>query len=393
MTLEGVKILDLSQMLSGPYCTLLLADLGAEVIKLEMPGSGDRIRQMGPHFVDGESAYFIAVNRNKKSLTLDLKKEEGRKVFYELVKKVDVVLDNFRPGKMAKLKADYETLKKYNPKIITCSISAYGRNGPMKDQPAFDLSLQAISGAMSICGEPGRTPVRMGIPMGDLGGAMLAAYSVSAALFKRERTGEGCDIDISLMDAMVSLLTYVAEYYFVSNVTPCLIGSGHQSVVPYRAYRTKDIHIVGAIFTDKFWANFCKALGLEKLIDDPRFKDNNLRSKNRDELNPILEEAFLTRTGDEWIGLLMKAGVPCAPINDLERLFKDQQVLERDMVVEVPHPSRGTIKMLGNPVKVVGREDVFKMSPKLGEHNQEILKGWLGLDDDSIEDLRKNKVI
>jgi crotonobetainyl-CoA:carnitine CoA-transferase CaiB-like acyl-CoA transferase len=182
MALEGVRILDLSQMLSGPYCTLLLADLGAEVIKVEMPGSGDRIRQMGPHFVNGESAYFIAVNRNKKSLTLDLKKEEGRKVFYELVRHVDVVFDNFRPGKMANLGADYETLKRYNPRIITCSISAYGREGPMRDQPAFDLSLQAISGAMSICGEPGRVPVRMGIPMGDLGGAMLASYAITTAL-------------------------------------------------------------------------------------------------------------------------------------------------------------------------------------------------------------------
>lgn len=391
--MEGVRILDLSQMLSGPYTTLLMADLGAEVIKLEMPGSGDRIRQMGPHFVDGESAYFIACNRNKKSLTLDLKKEEGRKIFYELVKKVDVVFDNFRPGKMAKLGADHESLKKVNPKIITCSISAYGRNGPMKDQPAFDLSLQAISGAMSICGEPGRSPVRMGIPMGDLGGAMLAAFAISSALYRRERTGEGEDIDIGLMDAMVSLLTYVAEYHFVGGVVPGLIGSGHQSVVPYRAYKTKDIYIVIAIFTDKFWTILCEVLGRPELAKDPRFADNNLRSKNRDELNPVLEEMFLTKTGDEWIDLLMKGGVPVAPINDLDRLFKEEQVLVRDMVVEAPHPTQGTIRMLGNPVKVVGREERFVMSPKLGEHNEEILSGWLGYDKDRLDRLREDKVI
>jgi crotonobetainyl-CoA:carnitine CoA-transferase CaiB-like acyl-CoA transferase len=393
MVLKGVRILDMSQMLSGPYCTLLMADMGAEVIKVEMPGSGDRIRQMGPHFVNGDSAYFIACNRNKKSVTLNLKHPEGKKVFYELVKHADIVFDNFRPGKMAKLGADHESLKKINPKIITCSISAYGRNGPLKDQPAFDLSLQAISGAMSICGEPGRVPVRMGIPMGDLGGAMLAAYSMCAALYKREVTGEGCDVDISLFDAMVSLLTYVAEYYFVGGVVPGLIGSGHMSVVPYRAYRTRDIHIVVAVFTDKFWSNFCKVLGLEELIEDPRFSNNNLRSENRDELNPILEEAFLKRTGDEWIEALMKAGVPCAPINDLERLFKDPQTLARKMVVEAPHPTQGSIKMLGNPIKVEGREDTFRMSPKLGEHNEEVLKGWLGYDDDRISKLKEDKVI
>jgi formyl-CoA transferase/CoA:oxalate CoA-transferase len=393
MSLEGVRIIDLSQMLAGPYSTLIMADLGAEVIKVEPPEKGDRIRQMGPHWVDGESAYFISVNRNKKSLTLNLKDPKGREIFYKLVKKSDVVFDNFRPGTREKLGIDHETLQKHNPGIISCSISAYGKTGPYRHQPAFDLNLQAISGAMGITGEEDGAPVRMGIPMGDLGGAMLASYAIAAALYRREKTGKGENIDIGLMDAMVSLLTYVAEYYFVGDIVPGRMGSGHMSVVPYRAYKTKDIWIVIAVFTEKFWHLLCDVIGRPDLAKDPRFEDNNKRSENRAELNPILEEIFLTKNGDEWIDLLMKAEIPCAPINMLDRLFRDPQVIDREMAVDIPHPKKGTIKMLGNPVKIDGRKDVFKMSPKLGEHNHEIIVDELGLSEEEFEDLRKSGVI
>jgi crotonobetainyl-CoA:carnitine CoA-transferase CaiB-like acyl-CoA transferase len=246
---------------------------------------------------------------------------------------------------------------------------------------------------MGITGEEDGAPVRMGIPMGDLGGAMMAAYSVAAALYRREKTGKGENIDIGLMDSMVSLLTYVAEYYFVGDVIPGRMGSGHMSVVPYRAYRTKDIWIVIAVFTEKFWHLLCEVIGRSDLAKDPRFEDNNKRSENRAELNPILEKIFPTKTGDEWIRLLMEAEIPCAPINTLDRLFKDPQVLERGMAVDVPHPTEGTIKMLGNPVKIDGRKDEFRMSPKLGEHNREIIVGELGRSEEDFEELKKSGVI
>jgi crotonobetainyl-CoA:carnitine CoA-transferase CaiB-like acyl-CoA transferase len=376
--LEGVKILDMSQMLSGPYGSLLLADCGAEVIKVEDPGQGDRIRGMAPHFIEGHSAYFVSINRNKKSIILNLKDPAERDVFYELVKKADVVWDNFKPGTSERLGIDYETLKDVNPRIIVSSISAFGYNGPYKDQPAFDLSIQAMSGAMSITGEEGRVPVRMGIPMGDLAGGTLAAYAVAAALYRREKTGEGCWIEISLLDSLISLLTYVGQYYFHSGDVPKPIGSGHQSVVPYHAYRTKTIDIVVAIFTEKFWSGLCKVLGMEEYIDDDRFNTNAKRSENRDQLNPVISERLLERPGEEWLKEMADIGIPAAPINDLEMLFNDPQVLAREMVVDLKTPGGNTIKTIGNPVRVQGIKDTFVFSPIHGEHTEEVITELLG---------------
>lgn len=370
--LSGVRILDLSQMLAGPYTTLMLGDIGAEIIKIEEPGEGDRTRLMGPHFVNGESAYFISINRNKKSVTLNLKDTGDRELFYKLVKSSDVVFDNFRPGVLERLGCDYETLKKFNPKIISCSISAFGETGPYKDQPAFDLSIQAMAGAMSYTGEEGREPIRMGIPMGDLAGGMFAAFAISSALYFREKTGVGCRIDISLLDSLVSLHTYVAQYYFVSEKIPKPIGSAHQSVVPYQAFKTKDMYIVIAVYTDKFWDKLCRVLSAEELINDPRFSDNEKRRENRESLIPLLREIFMKKTGKEWLELLNKEGVPCAPVNTLDKVFTDQQVIARNMVIEIEHPVCGKLKMLGNPVKVKGMEEFFVPSPKLGQHNDEV---------------------
>ena len=284
--LEGIRIIDLTRMLSGPYATSILADSGAEVIKVETPGGGDPMREMCPRLPNGTSAYFVSINRNKKSLTLNLKSPQALPIFRKLVQVSDGVIDNFRPGVMEKLNLDYLRLKEVNPKIISCSITAFGESGPYRDFPAFDLILQALSGAMSITGEPGRTPVRMGIPMGDLAGALFAAQGVASALFKRERTGKGCRISVSLLDAMVHLLTYVAQYFFVDGKVPGPIGSGHQTVVPYQAFKTRDIHIVVAVFVERARTHARKSghqtLPCKDLLEkkqDRRSLPKNLRSR------------------------------------------------------------------------------------------------------------------
>lgn len=393
-SLSGVRIIDLSRMLAGPYGAMLLGDLGAEVIKVEKPGSGDETRGMGQHHKDGESAYFISINRSKKSLSLDLTHDKGRQVIYDLVKVCDVVFDNYRPGALEKLGCDYETLKSINPRIISCSISAFGHTGPYKDMPAYDLILQAMGGAMSITGEPGRPPVRMGIPMGDLAGGMFAAYAVAAALYARGKTGLGQKIDVSLLDCQVSLLTYVAQYYLFSGEIPKPIGSGHQSVVPYGAFKTKDIYIVISIFVEKFWVKLCKVLGDEALASDPRFDTHLKRHQNRDQLIPILEELFQKKGGYEWLELLNEEGIPAGPINTVDRVLSDPQVLARHMVVDIDHPKCGPIKMVGNPIKMSGSDDKgYEASPTLGQHTQEILSDLLGYSKAKIEELRKEGVI
>ncbi|WP_455391662.1 CaiB/BaiF CoA transferase family protein [[Eubacterium] cellulosolvens] len=372
--LKGVRILDLTRMLTGDYAAMLLGDLGAEVIKVESPGTGDPLRQMPPHFLEGESAYFLSINRNKKSIVMDLKDPNQRLQFYELVKKCDVVFDNFRPGILEKLGADYENLKRYNPKIICCSISSYGKTGPYKHQPGFDLVLQALSGSMSITGEEGRAPVRMGVPMGDLAGSMFAVFSIVSALYAREQTGEGANIDISLLDSLVSMLTYVAEYYFIGDQISKPIGSGHMSVVPYRAYETKNGYLVIAVFVEKFWQILCDVIGEPELGADERFNSTAKRLENREQVDNMLEEKFRTKTKEEWVRLLHDAGVPAAPVNRIDEVFQHPQVLARDMLVDLEHPRCGKFKMVGNPVKVEGVEDEFKPPPVLGEHTDEVMK-------------------
>ncbi|MEM2870577.1 MAG: CoA transferase [Thermoplasmata archaeon] len=391
--LDGVRILDLSQMLSGPYASLILADMGAEVIKIESPGEGDRIRQMPPYFIGGFSAYFISVNRNKKSVTIDLKMKEGREVFYDLVKRSDVVMDNLRPGVLERLGADYETLRKVKPDIIQVSITSYGYEGPYRDYPAFDLIIQAIGGAMSLTGEPGGAPVRMGIPMGDLAGAVFAANAITAALYKRERTGQGTRADVSLLDALVSMHTYVAQYLLVGSPVPERLGSGHQSVVPYRAFKTSNGWLVVAVFAEKFWSSFCRALEIEHLEKDPRFSTNALRCEHREELNSILEGIFATRTTEEWLKRLAEADVPAAPIQTLDRVLSDPQILLRNMVTDIDIPGHGRIRTLGNPVKVLGEREEFRPPPALGQHTEEILRGLLGYSKERIEELKAKRAI
>jgi CoA:oxalate CoA-transferase len=394
MILRGVRILDLSQIMAGPYGTLLLADLGAEVIKIENPEGGDLSRGTVHYTHKGESAYYLSFNRNKKSMTLNLRNEKAREIFYRLVKISDVVYENFRSGTAEKLKIDYETLKKVNPKIICCSVTGFGSNSPYKDRPALDLLIQAMGGVMSFTGEPGRPPVRLGYPMGDLGGGMFAAMAVLAALYDREKTGEGQRLDIAMLDAQISLMTYRAQYYFLEKVIPEPIGSGHVSSVPIRAFRTKDgKYLTIDAAQEKFFQGVCQALGIAEVGKDPRFSTRNARLKNREALMPILERKFLEKDREEWLDLLIKADVPAGPVNNLAEALSDPSVLARNMVVPVNHLGE-EIKMVGNPIKMSKvKEEVFEGAPTLGQHTGEILSGLLGYSREQLEELRKQKVL
>ena len=393
--LDGVRVLDLSRMLAGPYGSMLLADQGAEVIKVEEPDGGDPMRAMGPPFLpDGESAYFLAINRNKKSVAIDLGQDAGRDVFHDLVRAADVVWENFRPGVMARLGCAYPALAAANPRIIVCSISAYGQEGPYRDWPAFDLALQAMGGAMSLTGEPGRPPARMGLPMGDLAGGIFAAFAVAAALFQRHVTGRGAHLDLSLLDCQVSLLTYLAQYFWTDGRVPGPQGSGHSSVVPYQALATRDGQLIVAVFAEKFWRGFCIAAGHPEWERDARLATNHARVANRDVLIPLIEAAFATRTTEEWLRRLHTEGVPATPILGVDQVLSDPQVRQRRMVVEMQHPTRGPLPTLGTPVKVDGAMDIAVAAPpRLGEHTEAVLREVLKYPPDRIAALRRARAI
>ncbi len=393
LPLSKIRILDLSLIMAGPYCTLILGDLGAEVIKIERPGVGEGARGVPPHYFEGESAYFIAMNRNKKSMTLDLKSPKGKEIFYALSKSSDVVVDNFRPGVVKKLGVDYDTLKKINPRIICCSISGYGETGPLKDRPAFDLIIQARGGVMSYTGEPGQMPVRMGAPMGDLTGGLFAANGILSALYQREHTGRGQKIDISLLDCQISLLTYRAQYYFVGNEIAQPVGSGHISIHPIRAFKTKTFDIVIDCNMQNIFAELCDAIGASDMAVDPKFCSRENRLENKDELYDILEKVFLTKTGEEWLELLDKR-IPIGPINTIDKALSDPQILSRNMVVEIDYGKGRKLKIVGNPIKMAEiDQEVFRAPPRLGEHAEQILGEILQYPPEEIEQLRQEKII
>lgn len=364
-TLSGIRIIDLTHYLAGPYATMQLADMGAEVIKVEGP-EGDPMRKMGPPFEpDGFSAYFRAVNRNKKSVTLDLGAESDRELLMGLVRTADAVVDNFRYGVMQRLGLTHQHLAEVKPDLVTCSITAFGEEGPYRDRPAFDLILQAMSGGMSITGEPGGRPTRAGIPIGDLGGGIFAALAVCAGIIRRLRTGLGQHIDIALLDVQVSLLTYVAQYFLTDGQVPGPTGASHTSTVPYQAFRTADGYLVTGLLAERFWPRFCQALELEELID--RYPSNLERVAAREALVPILEARFRARGTGEWIDRLVAAQVPVGPLNTVDRVLEDPQVRHRGMVA-----SDGERTIVGNPIKT-GSPDGYRPAPALGQHNQELL--------------------
>ncbi|MDO8490508.1 MAG: CoA transferase [Dehalococcoidia bacterium] len=394
--LSDVVILDLTHYLAGPYGAMLLADLGARVIKVEPPGPRAR-EGFGKYSFKGQDAYFLSTNRNKKGIVLDLKSEKGKQVFYDLVKKADVVFDNYRYGVTTKLGVDYETLNRVNPRIICCSITGFGASGPYRDRPAYDLVIQAISGGMSITGEPGRPPVRSGIAIADQGAGVISALGIMAALHQRERTGRGQKVETSLLESHVSLLVYEAAYYFVSGIVPGPIGSGHRTISAYGTYKTKDDYIVIANPEGYDIGFLFRAIGREDLITDPRFDTAEKRSINREDLKAILQEAFKARTAVEWLDILTRGNVPCAPVNSLDKGLSDPQVLARDMVITVDYAGGGQIRQVGNPIKLSETpSDVRKQffSPPIqGQHSEEVLIDLLGYSKERVEELKKEKVI
>lgn len=393
LPLSNIRILDLTVILAGPYCTMILGDLGAEVIKIENPGVGEAGRGLPPYYFEGESAYFIALNRNKQSMTLNLKNAEGREIFYELAKNSDVVINNFRPGVIEKLGVDYDTLSKENPGIICCSITGYGETGPLKDRPALDLIIQAQGGIMSYTGEPGGKPVKMGAPMADLSGGLFAANAILAALYQREQTGRGQKIDISMLDCQISLNTYRAQYYFMGNEVARPLGTGHGSIHPLRDFKTKTIDIVIDCNTQKIFNELCDGIGIPQLAENPKFNSRENRFKNKDDLYEILEKIFLTKTGEQWLEILEKR-IPIAAVNTIDKALSDPQVLSRNMVVEIKYGSDKNFKIVGNPIKMSEiDEEIFEPPPRLGEDTEQILTAILNYSPEKIEELRRTSII
>lgn len=390
--LEGVVVIDLTRVLAGPYSTMLLADMGADVIKIEEPGKGDDSRQFGP-FVNKESAYFMSLNRNKRSITLNLKHPDAKEIFKNLAAKADVVVENYRPGTMEKLGLGYETLKTINSKIIYASCSGFGYTGPMSQKPAYDVIVQGAGGIMSITGHPGGEPTRVGASIGDITAGLFTTVGILEALYHRALTGEGQKVDVSMLDCQVAILENAIARYFADGESPVPIGNRHPSITPFEAFKTKTNYLIIAVGNDALWTKFCKLVGREELISDPRFATNPLRTKNHSQLKPIMEEIFINRACEEWMEALEGEGIPCGPINQIENVVKHPQVLARDMIVEINHPVAGNLKMAGIPIKLSQTPgSVRHASPILGQHNEEVLD-YLGYTREMVANLKTQGTI
>jgi len=371
----------------------MLADMGADVIKVEIPGRGDDSRAWGPPFLEGESAYFMSVNRNKKSLTLNLKKEKAIEIIHKLIKQSDVLLENFRPGTMEKLKLSYNEVREINPNIIYCSISGFGQDGPYRLLPGMDQVLQGMGGLMSITGEPNGPPIKVGVAVADIAGGMFAAYGIMVALFNKEKTGKGQKIDNSLLDNQIAWLTYRAGSFFMSGEIPKPLGSGHPVIVPYQAFKAKDSYFNLAVGNDQLWEKFCKAVGLDEIIYDPRFSTNSKRVENREAVVKIIDDLICTKESEQWLKILTDAGIPCGPIYTLDKLFSDPQVLHRKMVQTLDHSTAGKIKVTGVPIKLSETPgEILTAPPVLGQHTEDILIK-LGYNEEDIESMYQEKII
>jgi crotonobetainyl-CoA:carnitine CoA-transferase CaiB-like acyl-CoA transferase len=390
--LDGVTVLDLTRVLSGPYCTMMLADMGARVIKIEQPGKGDDTRGWGPPFIEGESAYFLSINRNKASVTLDFKTPGGRAILDRLIAKSDVLVENFRPGTLGKIGLDHASLVQRYPRLVYCSISGFGQTGPRRHEAGYDAVIQAEGGLMSITGAPDGPPYRLGVAIGDIVTGAFAAQGVLLALFARERTGQGQLVDIAMLDSVAALLTYQAGTYFATGSAPGRLGNRHPTIVPYETFAASDGEFVIAVGNDDQWRRFCTVAGLDR--DDERFATNRLRVTRYAELRPILAERLRTETRQSWIARLTAAGVPCGSVRDLEEVFSDPQLSAREMVARVEHPTVGALRLLGIPIKLSDTPGAVRTAPPtLGQHTVSVLEEDLGLSPAEIDLLRKQRAI
>jgi len=391
--LKGIRVLDFTRVLAGPSASLALADLGAEVIKIEPPGTGDETRTFPP-FREGESHYYLSVNRGKKSLVVDLKTEAGVALVKELAIKCDILVENYRPGVMDRLGLGYDTLAAINPKLIYCSISGFGMDGPLRDRPSFDIVLQALSGALSVNGEPGALPTKLGIPLGDLVGGINGPIGILAALHERNVTGRGRLIDISLLDGMIGMLGYLAQLAFFTGENPEPQGSQHPNLVPYGAFPASDGSIIVACLTNSFWGRICRALGMDEFTDDPRFDTLEKRRDNREIVNQMIAEFTRQKTVQELVDIFTEFQVPNAPILGVKEALAQPQAVARDMVVETEHRTLGKIPIVNRSIKFPGDPQPVPAAPAvLGQHTDEILRDILGMTGEKIEALRASNVV
>lgn len=384
--LQNIRVLDLSRVLAGPYCTMVLGDLGAEVVKVEPP-EGDETRGWGPPFAGGESAYYLCVNRNKRGMVVNLKTEEGKDILRELAMQSDVLVENFRPGTLKKFGLDFEALHEINSRLIYCSISGFGQTGPLKDMPGYDFMIQAMGGVMSITGEPDGEPMKVGVAVADLFAGQNAVIAILAALQARTFTGEGQSIDIALFDSELGWLANVASNFLISGNNPKRYGNAHANIVPYQSFQASDGWLVVAVGNDKQFESFCNVIGRPELARDERFATNSARVQNRDVLIPMLKPLFMEKTVESWLSLI-GGQFPCGPINDFEQVFSMPHVQEREMLVEMQHPTIGELPLVGSPLKMGGTPVQYKSPPPLmGEHTTDVLRDVLGYSEEVVREL------
>jgi crotonobetainyl-CoA:carnitine CoA-transferase CaiB-like acyl-CoA transferase len=392
--LDGIKVLDLTRVLAGPYCTMLLADMGADVVKVERPGAGDDTRAFGPPFVNGESAYFMSINRNKRSLTLNLKEDKARQILRQLLETVDVVVENFRPGTMESFGFGYEAVHDFNPALVFCSISGYGHTGPDADLPGYDLIIQGEGGAASLTGDTEGPPYKVGNSQADIVAGMMAFQGILLALLARHQSGTGQKIDISMLDCQVAMLTYQAGIYFATGESPTRLGNQHPTITPYETYRCKDGFINLACGNDNMWRTFCRVIGQEEWTADLRFRTNADRVGHRRQLAALLEPVILQKTTQEWIDQLRQNGLPCGPIQTVGQVCEDPQVIARDMIVSLDHPTAGPIRVTGVPIKLSDTPgEVHSAPPTLGQHTTEVLGDWLQINATEAKVLHQEGVV
>jgi crotonobetainyl-CoA:carnitine CoA-transferase CaiB-like acyl-CoA transferase len=392
--LSGITVLDLTRVMSGPYCTLMLADMGARVIKIEHPRRGDDTRVWGPPFVGGESVYFLSVNRNKESVTVDFKDPDGRRILDALLERADVLVENFQPGTLQRLGLDHASLARRLPRLIYASISGYGHTGPLKELPGYDAVAQAEGGLMSVTGDPNGPPYRLGLPIADLVAGLFAAQGVLLALLARAATGRGRHVDISMLDSVAGLLTYQAANYLATGDNPPRMGNAHASIVPYGTFETRDGQLMLAVGNDEQWRRFCAAADVPDLAADERFSTNPRRVTNRDQLWPLVTRVLKTRDRDDWTARLRQAAVPCGPVRTIGEMMTDPQLEARGMIASMRHPVAGNLRLMGNPVKVSDTPSVEDTpAPLLGQHTEAILTKELGISPDEARELRRRGVV